>query len=1002
MKKSLWAIMLAAWVWSSASTRAAELILQPVGASGSHSITGTEIRLTTGGQTVHIELKMKSWAPSALKTYQATLNSAGYTSGAAGTLAPPIITCPGIGPSGNAVCTTALGEAGPRCLDMDPGPATVFQCEPAWINRTRSDWVFFGHDVAAAAADFSTLNYRWGSTLFTPDVAVDDGTTWYGGRYALNVPSNAVGTFTIGFVPGVGITFMADENNFDINPLLLTPARITVLCSSAAQCNDSNACTTDTCNAQGSCVNTPNYNTATQCCNPTNGALMTISDGNECTVDSCNTGTGAVTHTNAPSGSACGNPANSQCDLADTCNASGQCQSNILPSGAACGSTTHTACDFADTCNGAGTCLANIQPAGTACGSPSSGPCDNPDTCNGTGTCLTNTLANNTPCDDSLFCTVNTVCTGGVCGGGGPRNCADSLTCTTDSCNEATDQCDHTLDADRCLISGVCFAEGDLRPGNTCEHCESVTSTSDWTVRGDGSLCNDGNACTGTGREGIGFDTCTSGNCAGVVDPECNDQCDFAVPAIVGQNLSDNSGAGVDDGEASCQPDSNHDVWFEYTADCNGSVFISTTGSNMLPINDAVLSVYDNCPSQSGTEIACDDDSGAGLNAALVFATTQGTSYFIRVAGFEDNKGSIVLNLSPIGDCLIDGTCYVAGALNPENDCQSCVPQVSTIQWTNRTEGSTCGSNASNECDNPDACDGAGICESNHKTDLTACSDDGNQCSKDYCVSGLCTHPPEPLGLPCGSPLDTECDNPDSCDGGGVCRDNYEGPGFACGDPKANQCNNPDVCDGDGLCLPEFVPPGTPCNDDNICTGNDACSGTGFCAGIAIPTAPIVEAISSRHLRVTPQPPNTVAPVALRVTSPTWPCLLQWIDANGRLVGIADRVFRTPAQWGTILVQDPDVVPSSIYDVVAECGSFTSPSGSDSTYTWGDIDGDGDADFADIALMVNAFKGIFIYPVQTYDLYPCVPDGIIDFRDIVEDVNAFKGIPFPCSMPCHD
>mgnify|MGYP001610210421 FL=1 len=987
-----------AWAWG------AEFVLQPVGASGSNTIVGTEIRLTSGGQRVFLELKLKAFAPSVVKTYQATLNSAGYSSGAVGTITPALQSCPSANAAGNTACQTAFGDAGTggsKCLDVDPGPGTVLQCEQAWINRTRTDWIFLGHDVAAAATDLSTLNYRWGAALFAPDATIDDGSTFYGGGLAVDVPANAVGTFTIGFTPGTSISFMADENNFEINPLFLTPAKITVLCTNAAQCNDNNGCTADSCNAQGTCVNTPNYNTQTQCCNPANGALATISDGNACTVDACNTSNGTVTHSNAPSGTACGNPANSQCDLADTCNASGQCQSNILPAGSPCGSTTHTDCDFADTCNGTGACQSNVQPAGTPCGNPSGGPCDNADTCNGSGACLVNTLPNNTPCNDALFCTDNTKCTSGVCGGGTPQNCADSLTCTTDTCNEATDKCDHALDPSRCLIDGVCFADNDLRPGNTCEECDPSTNTTIWTVLADATLCNDGNACTGTGRPGIGFDTCTSGVCAGAVDPECNDQCAFAVPAIVGLNLSDNSGAGIDDGEASCQPDSNHDVWFTYTADCNGAVFISTTGSNLLPINDTVLSVYNACPSSGGIEIACDDDSGVGLNSALVFGTLQGVTYYIRVAGYQGNKGPIVLNLTPADDCLIDGVCYLAGDLNPENDCQSCVPQISTTTWSPRPEGTACGGNGDTECDSPDACDGAGVCEVNHKTDGTPCADDGNVCTRNLCNTGLCTHPPEPIGLACGNPTDTECDNPDTCDGGGTCVLNFEGPGFACGNPSSSQCDRPDSCNGFGMCLNRFVLRGTPCNDGDICTGSDQCN-AGVCVGVAIPEAPLVETISSRHLRVTPQPAGSVAPVALRVTSPTWPCLLQWIDANGNLVGIADRVFKTPSQWGTVLVQDPDVVPSSIYDVVAECGTFESTAGSDQTYLWGDINNDGFVDFADISLEVNAFKGIFILPFQAYDVFPCTPDGGIDFRDISDIVNAFKGVPFPCSLPCHN
>jgi len=452
------------------------------------------------------------------------------------------------------------------------------------------------------------------------------------------VPANAVGTFTINFVPGEGVSFMADENNFEINPLFLTPGKITVLCTNSAQCDDSNACTNDTCDGQGNCVNSPNYNVSTQCCNPTNGALATISDGNPCTNDSCDTATGTVGHTNSPSGSACGNPANSQCDLADTCNGAGQCQSNIQPTGTPCGSTNHTECDFADTCNGSGSCLANIQPTGTPCGSQTTGPCDAVDACNGSGTCLTNTVPNNTPCDDGLFCTDNTRCTSGVCGGGAAHNCADSLTCTTDTCDETNDVCVNTLDAGRCLIAGACYAGGDLEPGNTCAQCDPATTTSDWTDLSDGSLCNDGNACTGTGREGIGFDTCTGGVCSGVIDPQCNDQCEFSVPAVVGVNISTNVSAGDDSGTASCQVDTHSDVWFEYTADCDGVVFISTTGSNLQPVNDPVLNVFTECVLNGGVEVACDDDSGTGLNAALLFATTQGEDYFIRVSGFGANK----------------------------------------------------------------------------------------------------------------------------------------------------------------------------------------------------------------------------------------------------------------------------------------------------------------------------------------------------------------------------
>ena len=133
---------------------------------------------------------------------------------------------------------------------------------------------------------------------------------------------------------------------------------------------------------------------------------------------------------------------------------------------------------------------------------------------------------------------------------------------------------------------------------------------------------SDGNPCTGTGRPGVGDDTCDEfGICAGEEDPECNDDCGFAIEAIEGTTASDNSGAGPDDDEASCQPDSNSDVWFIYTASCDGLVFVNTLGSLLQPSNDPVLSVYDAC---GGNEIACDDDSGVGVQAALNFEGTAG------------------------------------------------------------------------------------------------------------------------------------------------------------------------------------------------------------------------------------------------------------------------------------------------------------------------------------------------------------------------------------------
>jgi hypothetical protein len=971
--------------------------IAPVTASGPHVLIGDEIRLTGTDQIVTLEVKLSDWAPHTLRLFEVRLDDASYANGVGDPLFPATVPCMNAGQ-----CTGPPNNFGPGTF------CSGGNCIAGWQDRARATWAFLESEPdVVPGVGTSTPQYNYFAVVAGEIYPTDDGTRKYGGTLLLEVPPGARGTYEIKFFEDPEISLMGDENNQPHPEHIYTRARIVITCAGPADCNDNNACTTDTCSS-GVCANTPNYNTATQCCNPANGNLTIISDGNDCTTDSCNTGTGQVTHTNVPNLTPCGDPTNTQCNRPDSCNATGTCLPRFEPTTTSCNDPTNTTCNPADTCDGAGSCVIRIASAGTPCGSSSNTDCDDPDTCNGLGACLANQSPDNTPCSDGLFCTDNERCTSGMCGGGTPHNCADLLTCTTDICDEANDECDHNLDPDRCLIDGVCYLADALNPTNTCEECSPGDSTSDWTVLSDGTLCNDGNACTGTGNPDVDPDTCTGGVCAGELDPNCNDTCDVAVEAIVGQNFSDNSSTGPDDGDASCQVDSNNDVWFAYTALCDGAVFVSTTGSALAPVNDAVLSVFDDCPLLGGVEIACDDDSGAGLNAALIFPTTGGATYLIRVAGFEQNVGPIVLNLTPVDDCLIDGVCYAEGDLNPANDCQACIPQLSTTQWSSRAEGSACGNNADTDCDSPDACDGAGVCEVNYKTDGIQCTDEGpphNECTQNLCLAGLCTHPPEPAGLGCDFPGEgvDDCDNPDTCNGGGLCAENLEPAGFPCGNPVPTDpdCDNPDICDGLGVCLGNPQPNGTACDDEDVCTGTDICTNA-VCAGTSILQAPQVISNDPRHLIITPQPPGSPAPIALFVTSPDFPCLMDWVNDAGHLVDISNRVFHLTDDWGSRLISDLDVYPDTDYEVRAVCGTFMSAPGTATTKKWGDVNGDGLTNVVDILIVVDAVKALAIpVPLYAVDLYPCLPDGLYNALDISKVVDAVKGYAYTCSPPCH-
>lgn len=86
----------------------------------------------------------------------------------------------------------------------------------------------------------------------------------------------------------------------------------------------------------------------------------------------------------------------------------------------------------------------------------------------------------------------------------------------------------------------------------------------------------------------------------------------------------------------------------------------------------------------------------------------------------------------------------------------------------------------------------------------------------------------QPDGTGCGNPADTECSNPDSCQGE-VCDANNEPSGTPCGNPNDTMCNNPDSCNANGMCLRNFEPSGTPCDlDEDSCT-TDQCEPPGVC-----------------------------------------------------------------------------------------------------------------------------------------------------------------------------
>jgi len=87
------------------------------------------------------------------------------------------------------------------------------------------------------------------------------------------------------------------------------------------------------------------------------------------------------------------------------------------------------------------------------------------DSCSSKTSCTFRAQDDGTSCDDASFCNGSEVCLSGVCCNS-PRNCADAVACTVDSCDEAAHTCTHVgppgccaaCDSDDPCLADACLA----------------------------------------------------------------------------------------------------------------------------------------------------------------------------------------------------------------------------------------------------------------------------------------------------------------------------------------------------------------------------------------------------------------------------------------------------------------------------------------------------------------------------------------------------------------
>jgi hypothetical protein len=109
------------------------------------------------------------------------------------------------------------------------------------------------------------------------------------------------------------------------------------------------------------------------------------------------------------------------------------------------------------------------------------------------------------------------------------------------------------------------------------------------------------------------------------------------------------------------------DVWFAFTPTSTAEYRLDTDGSPSLL--DTTLSIWTAC---GGTQLYCDDDAGSGTLSALAVVLNSGTTYRLRVAGWNGSAGEFLLNIGP----------PVPPATAPPNDPCSGAQLIATVPGT--------------------------------------------------------------------------------------------------------------------------------------------------------------------------------------------------------------------------------------------------------------------------------------------------------------------------------
>jgi len=276
--------------------------------------------------------------------------------------------------------------------------------------------------------------------------------------------------------------------------------------------------------------------------------------------------------------------------------------------------------------------------------------------------------------------------------------------------------------------------------------------------------------CQGPGETFTLGEPCSPNTCPG---PN-NDDCINAIAVSDGSHAFSPLGATTDgpaDSPGGVCSDINQDVWFAYTASCDGAVTVSLCGAADF---DTSIAIYLGCGcGPLGSMLGCDDD-GCGPSGAseVVLPVSAGTCYLIRIGGpgAEAGAGTLTISCDPgavvccPGDVnrdavldYADVAAMITALLSPPpvDDPAFCAADTNTDgvldgldiqQFVSNLLTGECASLVSGAC-----CDGSGSCSVGQQIDCIV-SGGSYQGNGTNCSPSNCPQPPSP-------PINDACAN---------------------------------------------------------------------------------------------------------------------------------------------------------------------------------------------------------------------------------------------------